>query len=140
MDNTQLFRWLSVRPMRILTAFCIVMACYVPSYAWATATQTQSDEPSSRAQAICPELSKLAEVIALAHNIGQSKADTIQIITQSMSANPDEMILFENLVSLIYDNPELTPYEHAQRTQDYCFEEFRRTTTGNTENTGQSAL
>lgn len=140
MDNFRLLRWLCAWPIRFFAVFFILFTCCAPFHAWATIAQAQSNEPSSKAQAICPELSKLAEVIALAHSIGQSREDTIRIIAQSMSANSDEMILLENLVNAIYDKPELTAYEHAQRTQYYCFEEFRRTETDNNDNTVQPAL
>lgn len=127
MNNYQFFRSPFAWSIKVCAALFIILSCGI-FHAYVATAQTQLNEPSSRAQAICPELSKLAEAIALAHSIDQSRNDTIRIIIQSMAANPDEITLIENLVNAIYDKPELTSYEHTQRTQVYCFEEFRRIT------------
>lgn len=75
--------------------------------------------PSLRAQALCPEVAKLAEAVALARDVGFSPEQTMQAMQQVPHLR--DIQLLQQLVTYIYAMPQITPYMHSQHIQQECF-------------------
>lgn len=98
------------------TLFAIILAATPPS-SWAQLKNTSS----ARAQALCPEISKLAESVALAHNVGLTQEESIGIINQTAKFQPEEIEVVNQLITYVYAHPEMSPYEHGQNAQAQCY-------------------
>ena len=104
--------------------FCFL--CSTSPFALAqTSEDTQQTTPSPRAITLCPEISKLAEAVTLARDIGHERSQVFDVINQTVELNPEETQIIHTLIEYAYMHTELTPYEYSRLAIAECYKQIR---------------
>jgi len=109
--------------MKAFGFFLLICVLNMSAFAQQPALEV-SKEAQQRAQSLCPEVAKLAEVIALARDNGRNIDWTTTIVHNSILPTKNEILLIQDLLSYVYEHPNMTPYEHFKNAGPACYVAF----------------
>lgn len=108
---------MTLKPSHFIFLFYIMS-----SIAGLSAFAQQTNPPTPKAKILCPEISKLAEAVALARENQMPYESVMATIEKTIKLQPHERLLVNDMVLSIYQHPEKTIYENTINVLWQCYQ------------------
>lgn len=110
--------------MKLKLRLPIFLFLILNSIAGTSAFAQETKSPTQKAKILCPEISKLAEAVALARKNHMPYESVIATIDKTIKLQPYEHQLVNEMVIDIYQHPEKSIYEHTLNVLWSCYQEM----------------